>query len=61
MVEVRNPKKTVVILPKEKFLELEKQAIILEAMEAIEKSKGKKKYTSAEVESMLAEVWQGNL
>ncbi|MBF0239649.1 MAG: hypothetical protein HQM12_18260 [SAR324 cluster bacterium] len=52
IVEVRNSTKTVVIMPKEYFLELERQSVILEAQEALEQSNGKK-YTSEEVEAMV--------
>ena len=55
-VEVHNPKTTVVIIPKENFIELEKIALIAEAREALEKAKGKKRYTDTEVDLMLAKV-----
>ena len=56
IVEVHNPKRTVVIIPKENFIELEKTALIAEAREALEKAKGKKRYSDAEVDLMLAKV-----
>ncbi|MBF0240709.1 MAG: hypothetical protein HQM12_23675 [SAR324 cluster bacterium] len=56
-VIIKNPKNSSVILPYDQFIEMEKKAMIQEALEIIEQNKGKKRYTDEEVDQMLDAVF----
>ena len=53
-VSVNHPTNPVIIMPKEKYLEWEKELMNLQ-MDLAE-AKSRKKYSTAEVEAMIAEV-----
>ena len=55
-VEVQHPRHPVVILPKAKFQVLEDELLIKEMDEALERAKGQRRYTSEEVDAMMAEI-----
>ena len=55
-IEVKHPKHPIIIIPKEKFQALEDELLMREMDEALERAKGQKRYTSDEVDAMMAEI-----
>ena len=55
-VEIRHPKNSMVLLPKMEFDRLWRAMINQEIDEALERAKGQSRYTTEEVETMVAEV-----
>ncbi|MGK5095169.1 hypothetical protein WDW89_24560 [Deltaproteobacteria bacterium TL4] len=55
-IEVTHPKHPIIIIPKEKFQALEDELLMREMDEALERAKGQKRYTSDEVDAIMAEI-----
>lgn len=55
-VEIRHPQRSMILVSKDEFDQLEKEIFMREMDDALERAKGQKRYTTEQVEAMLVEV-----
>ena len=55
-VEIKHPMTPMIILPKQELEQMENELFRKQMEEALQKAKGQKRYTTEQVEAMLAEV-----
>jgi len=55
-VEIKHPQRSMILISKDEFDKMEKELFMKEMDDALTRAKGQKRYTTEQVEIMLAEV-----